>query len=176
MVVKWVPGLKLCRLSLTLIRQDLRFDVYHINVLEQHFVVSYFLLCFHHFLFLAVVKCEQWLSFVENFSHFEEMFFCKRIVCQKFPLFFFIAKNHCNCLKYEKVFFFNFSHFEYCQIWLNVLVDDHHLANITKLEKQYRMWPMVILRIILPTHIFKNKWKGRRFSSFLDTKFQKWKK
>jgi len=71
-VVKYVPGLKLCRLSLTLIRQNLGFDVCHINVLEQHFVVSSFLECFHHFLFLAVVKCEQWPSFAENFSHFEK--------------------------------------------------------------------------------------------------------
>jgi hypothetical protein len=34
-------------------------------------------------------------------------------------------------------FFFLVSHFEYCQIWLNILVDDHYLSNITKLEKKY---------------------------------------
>jgi len=46
--------------------------------LEQRFVVSSFLECFHHFLFLAVVvKCEQWPSFVENFSHFEKIFLVK---------------------------------------------------------------------------------------------------
>jgi hypothetical protein len=26
------------------------------------------------------------------------------------------------------------SYFEYCQIWLNLLLDDSHLSNITKLE------------------------------------------
>jgi hypothetical protein len=26
---------------------------------------------------------------------------------------------------------FLFSCFEYCQIWINILIDDHHLSNIT---------------------------------------------
>jgi hypothetical protein len=28
------------------------------------------------------------------------------------------------------------SHFEYCQIWLNILMDECHLRNITKLKKK----------------------------------------
>jgi hypothetical protein len=27
-------------------------------------------------------------------------------------------------------------YFEYCQIWLNTLMDNHHLRNITKLEEE----------------------------------------
>jgi hypothetical protein len=45
-----------------------------------------------------------------------------------------IAKNHHNCLEYEKVLkIFLLSNFEYSQIWLNILPNDHqHLHSITK--------------------------------------------
>jgi len=35
-----------------------------------------------------------------------------------------------NCL------FFKISYFEYHQIWINILMDDRHLNNITKLKKR----------------------------------------
>ncbi len=33
-------------------------------------------------------------------------------------------------------FSFELLYFEYCQIWLNMLKDNHHLRNITKLEEK----------------------------------------
>lgn len=42
-----------------------------------------------------------------------------------------IAKNHHNCLRYERALL---SYFEYCQILLNILMDSLHLSNITNLE------------------------------------------
>jgi hypothetical protein len=48
-----------------------------------------------------------------------------------------IAKNRHNCYNIKgclRLFYFNI--FEYCQIWLNVLMDDRHLSNITKLKKK----------------------------------------
>jgi hypothetical protein len=45
------------------------------------------------------------------------------------------SQNHPNNLKREKMFkIFQFSHFKYHQIWENILMDDHHFGNITKLE------------------------------------------
>jgi hypothetical protein len=31
---------------------------------------------------------------------------------------------------------FRLSYFEYCQIWLSILMDDFHLSNVTKLGKK----------------------------------------
>jgi len=42
------------------------------------------------------------------------------------------AYNMKGCLR-----FFLFSYFEYCQIWLNIHMDDCHLSNITKLKYIY---------------------------------------
>jgi hypothetical protein len=39
-------------------------------------------------------------------------------------------------LKKKIILKFKISYFEYCQIWLNTLMDDHHLSNITKLKKK----------------------------------------
>ncbi len=45
------------------------------------------------------------------------------------------SQNRPNYLKHEKVLkIFQFSHFKYHQIWENILMDDHHFGNITKLE------------------------------------------
>ncbi len=47
-----------------------------------------------------------------------------------------ITKIHPNnCLQDERgLQVFPLLNFEYCQIWLNTLMDDQHLSNITKLE------------------------------------------
>jgi len=46
-----------------------------------------------------------------------------------------IAKNRHTSLQFEKVPFFTFVFLIYCQIWLNTLLDHHHLSNITKLKQ-----------------------------------------
>jgi hypothetical protein len=44
-----------------------------------------------------------------------------------------ITKNRHNCQQFEtRLKIFLLSHFEYSQIWLNRLMDDRHLLNITK--------------------------------------------
>jgi hypothetical protein len=45
------------------------------------------------------------------------------------------SQNRPNYLKHEKMLkIFQFSYFKYHQIWADILMDDHHLGNITKLE------------------------------------------
>jgi hypothetical protein len=53
-------------------------------------------------------------------------------------LFFFkIAKNLHNYLQYERVLkIFLLSYFLCRHIWLNILKDDCHLSNMTRLEKR----------------------------------------
>jgi hypothetical protein len=68
--------------------------------------------------------------------------FEKRIFYKKFPVLKKIASFNffkspeiatiANNLKRRLRFFFLLSHFEYSQIWLNILMDDRHLLNITK--------------------------------------------
>jgi hypothetical protein len=48
-----------------------------------------------------------------------------------------IAENRHDCYYMKgclRLFYFNI--FEYRQIWLNILMDDRHLSNITKLKKE----------------------------------------
>jgi hypothetical protein len=83
--------------------------------------------------------------FVANFRHFEKMIW-KRISCRRFPVFFTknsqkLKKNlrSCQnspqlCLQVLQNFFL--SYFECCQIRLNILIDDCHLINITKLKRK----------------------------------------
>ncbi len=45
-----------------------------------------------------------------------------------------ITKNCQNYLQHERMLKnFLLSYFEYCQIWLSILMDDCHLSNVTKL-------------------------------------------
>ncbi len=64
--------------------------------------------------------------------------FKKGICCHKFPAF----ENNCHpppkatiVYKWKGAYDFLLSYFEYRQIWLNIVREDHHLSNITKLEK-----------------------------------------
>jgi hypothetical protein len=68
--------------------------------------------------------------------------FEKNKFCQKCPAFLEkknqknYLKNCQNHLKYEKgAQDFRLSYFEYHQIWLNLLMDDCHLSNITPKKK-----------------------------------------
>jgi hypothetical protein len=56
------------------------------------------------------------------------------------PFFFLDFKSHHNYPQHEIVLnFFLFFYFEYFQLLLNTLMDDHHIINITKLKKNHIM-------------------------------------
>jgi hypothetical protein len=89
----------------------------------------------------------EWLVFGE-FLPCCEKHFEKRIFCHKF--LFFKTWNFKNQLKKKSPKIITPTHnmvgycldfstciFEYCQIWLNIFMDDCHLNNITKLEKKH---------------------------------------
>jgi hypothetical protein len=84
------------------------------------------------------------------FHHFVKIFFPKNILSQ--TLFFFksqkkkfknkIIKNHHNCLEYKRLLkIFLFFYFEYCQIWLNMLMDHCLVRNTTKLKNKTLVQP-----------------------------------
>jgi hypothetical protein len=76
--------------------------------------------------------------------------------CENFSIFWkkiktkIIVKKHNNYLQCEKgVQDCLLSYFEYCQIWLNILMDDCHLSNIIKLEnKQITPWNPLIIGLV----------------------------
>jgi hypothetical protein len=83
---------------------------------------------------------------VANFSPFCKKYFGKEILLLQLPFFFkkkmelkisskFATTTTIDSMKRCLIFIFLFSYFEYIQIWLNVLMDDHHLNDITKLRK-----------------------------------------
>ncbi len=70
----------------------------------------------------------------------------KKIFYHKFPFFFWKKKmkgkknrqkfSQLPTIQYKRVLkIFQLSQFEYCQIWLNILMDNCHLSNITKVKK-----------------------------------------
>jgi hypothetical protein len=64
------------------------------------------------------------------------------------------SQNRRNYLKHEKMLkIFRFSYFKYHQIWANILMDDHHLGNITKLEGENINMNKVKLDTILYRYI-----------------------
>jgi hypothetical protein len=87
----------------------------------------------------------QWFFYVINFHQNVKNISEKNIMSQ-FSLkhsppkkkFNYLQKSsdfYHNCLQYDKVLkIFLLSYFEYCQIWLNILLVECHLSNITKLK------------------------------------------
>jgi hypothetical protein len=86
---------------------------------------------------------------VANFRHFWQNVMEKEnavtnslIFVQKTPEMNKIAKkNRHNCYNIKgclRLFFFNI--FGYCQIWLNILMDDRHLSKHHKIEKKKKHW------------------------------------
>jgi hypothetical protein len=99
---------------------------------EQHKFVMYF-----HILLM------QWIFFWGKFSPFEKNIFWNNIpaeipcslIFKTFSNFWIkkmvkICHNHLQCERVSMLFYF-----EYCQFWLNILLDDHHLSDVTKLKK-----------------------------------------
>jgi hypothetical protein len=87
----------------------------------------------------------QWIFYVINFHQNVKNISEKNIMSQ-FSLkhsppkkkIYYLQKSsnfYHNCLQYDKVLkIFLLSYFEYCQIWLNILLVECHLSNITKLK------------------------------------------
>jgi hypothetical protein len=67
------------------------------------------------------------------FTNLKNIFSNRKNTVTKFPVF--LWKNHHNFLQYEIVLNIVYFHIhQYCKIWLNILMDYHHLSNITKLK------------------------------------------
>jgi hypothetical protein len=63
------------------------------------------------------------------------LFFERKSPINEIIIFFGWPKTNHNCLQHERVLkIFLLSYFDYCQDWLNILMDDHQLSNITKLK------------------------------------------
>jgi hypothetical protein len=75
--------------------------------------------------------------FWQNVMEKENVVTNSLIFVQKTPKINKIAQNRHNCYNMKGCLrLFYFKKFEYCQIWLNILMDDCHLSNITKLKKK----------------------------------------
>jgi len=83
--------------------------------------------------------CSKFLPFCEKYFSMNVLlqipFFKKRKSSRNHKIWNFTKNDH-NCLQHESMLqiFLKFSYFEYCQTWLNTLLDDQHFSNITKLE------------------------------------------
>ncbi len=87
---------------------------------------------------------------------------------ENFPFQKKIAKNHHNCLQYERALL---SYFEHCQILLNILMDSLHLSNITNLETTVTLLPcqfqqMSIKQLILKLSIQQIEHFKRQYFPF----------
>ncbi len=100
---------------------------------------------------------------VANLHHFWQNVMEKKnavtnslIFVQKTPKMNKIAQNRHNCYNMTGCLrLFYFSIFEYRQIWLNILRDDCHLSNITKLKKEktleFQRFRLQTFRLMLST-------------------------
>lgn len=77
--------------------------------------------------------------FVANIFHFEKNILQKDILFQIPCLQGKIQSKKFakNCIQYERVFkIFYFHSYNIAQIWLNTVINDCHLSNMTKLERK----------------------------------------
>jgi hypothetical protein len=83
----------------------------------------------------------MWFIFIKMWKIFLKRILCHKVFFKHSPpkkKFNYLQKSsnfYHNCLQYDKVLkIFLLSYFEYCQIWLNILLVECHLSNITKLK------------------------------------------
>ncbi len=72
-----------------------------------------------------------------------------------------IAYNMKGCLR----FFFLLSYFKYRQIWLNIVMDDHHLnntQNIVFLKKHKKIAPEKPKKLVFESSVLTSKWCGAK--------------
>jgi hypothetical protein len=85
------------------------------------------------------------------FAIFCQKYFERWILCHNFPVFLikessenmFLNSLKSSQLPKKGVYEFLLSYFECHQIWLNLLMDDHHLSNITKQRVCLWQWEFI---------------------------------
>ncbi len=86
------------------------------------------------------VVCIRTSTFLCKFLPILWKLFFKIIFCHKLPLKKFAKICH-NCLQHERVLkFFLFPYFEYCQIWLNIFMDNHNNKSPCTLSNFTGFW------------------------------------
>jgi hypothetical protein len=84
--------------------------------------------------FFYVINFHQNVKNISEKNIMSQLFFKHSPRKKKFTK---IVKFYHNCLQDDKVLkIFLLSYFEYCQIWLIILLVECHLSNITKLKKK----------------------------------------
>ncbi len=73
-----------------------------------------------------------------EFSLFRQKYFERRILFHKFPVFWKTIEQKSPKPQLPTIWFFHFHILSrYCQLWLNIFMDDCHLSNVTKLKKNH---------------------------------------